>query len=109
MKDWTKNQLLEEIDKNQISVIYFYTPMCGTCQVAKRMLEVTKELYPKFHYGMLDVNYIQEIAMKWEIESVPCLMIFQSGQILEKIYAFHSVEHLFQLFHHIQSQTTKTP
>lgn len=104
MKDWTKNQLLEEIDKEQISVIYFYAPMCGTCQLAKRMLEVTKELFPGFHYGMLDVNYVPDLAVKWEIESVPCLMIFQNGEILEKAYAFHSVEHLFQLFQHIQNQ-----
>jgi thioredoxin-like negative regulator of GroEL len=102
MKDWTKHQLLEQIEKEQVTVIYFYTPMCGTCQVAKRMLEVTKELFPTFQYGMLDVNYTPEITVKWEIESVPCLMIFQNGQILEKIYAFHSVEYLFQLFRHFQ-------
>ncbi|WP_223701420.1 thioredoxin family protein [Sutcliffiella deserti] len=103
MKDWTKSLLLEEIEKDQITVIYFYTPMCGTCQVAKKMLEVTKELFPSFQFGMLDVNYIPDISVKWEIESVPCLMVFQNGEILEKIYAFHSVEYLYNLFKSIQT------
>jgi thioredoxin-like negative regulator of GroEL len=98
MKDWTKEQLIEEIEKDQVAVVYFYTPMCGTCQVARRMLEVTKELFPTFQYGMLDVNYMRELAIQWEIESVPCLMIFRNGTIHEKLYAFHSVEHLFLLF-----------
>jgi thioredoxin-like negative regulator of GroEL len=98
MKDWTKEQLEQEINENHISAVYFYTPMCGTCQVAKRMMDVTKELFPNISFGMLDVNYIQSLAVKWEIESVPCLMIFKNGEILEKIYAFRSVEYLYGLF-----------
>lgn len=98
MKDWTKNQLIQEINTDKLTVVYFYTPMCGTCQVAKRMMDVTKELFPYFTFGMLDVNYIQDLAMQWEIESVPCLMIFKNGEIKEKIYAFRSVEYLYGLF-----------
>ncbi len=98
MKDWTKNQLIQEINTDKLTVVYFYTPMCGTCQVAKRMMDVTKELFPHFTFGMLDVNYIQDLAMQWEIESVPCLMIFKNGEIKEKIYAFRSVEYLYSLF-----------
>ncbi|ART77909.1 thiol reductase thioredoxin [Sutcliffiella horikoshii] len=97
MKDWTKKELLQEINKNKRSVVYFYTPMCGTCQVAKRMMDVTKELFPHLPFGMLDVNYIQDLAMTWEIESVPCMMIFENGEIKEKIYAFRSVEYLYGL------------
>ncbi len=97
MNDWTKNELVKEMNENQLTVVYFYTPMCGTCQVAKRMMVVTKELFPQFTFGMLDVNYIQDLAMKWEIESVPCLMIFKNGEIMEKIYAFRSVEYLYGL------------
>ncbi|KPB04682.1 thioredoxin family protein [Bacillus sp. CHD6a] len=98
MRDWTKEELLQEINENKLSVVYFYTPMCGTCQVAKRMLDVTKELFPHLNFGMLDVNYIQDLAMKWEIESVPCLMIFKHGEMKEKIYAFRSVGFLYELF-----------
>ncbi|CAG9620822.1 thioredoxin family protein [Sutcliffiella rhizosphaerae] len=107
MKELTKQQLLQEVLSEQITVICFFTPMCGTCQVAKRMLEITKELFPQLTFGMIDVNYIQELAVEWEIESVPCLMIFRNGKVEEKIYAFRSVEYLYHLFK--QYDTTNTP
>lgn len=77
MKVMTKKDLVEEIQSEQTMIMYFYTPLCGTCQVAKRMLDVTKELFPHLSFGMIDVNYMQELAVDWQIESVPCLIIFK--------------------------------
>lgn len=41
------------------------------------------------------MNYVQTIAESYEIESVPCLLLFKEGQLRKKIYAFQSVPYLY--------------
>ena len=37
---------------------------------------------------------MSELAEKWEVESVPCLVFIEEGAIVNKIYAFQSVPYL---------------
>ena len=96
MKEWTKDDILEAVEKNEAAIIYFYTPLCGTCQVAGRMLEVIEEMNEKTIYKA-DLNYIPEIAEQFRIESVPCLLILKEGAISKKIYAFRSIPYLVEI------------
>ncbi|WP_096156754.1 MULTISPECIES: thioredoxin family protein [Bacillus] len=109
MNEWTKEKLEQEIEKSQLTAIYFYTPMCGTCNVASKMMSVIVELFPTIHFGKSDVNYIQPLASHWQIESVPCLIVFHKGKMLEKLYAFHSVDYLYRLFQNLQNIYGETP
>lgn len=95
MEQWTKEEIVANINSEKKGAIYFYTPMCGTCQLAGRMLNVVKELLPNFPIGKADLNYMPELAETLEIESVPCLIIFENGDITQKIYAFQSVPFLY--------------
>lgn len=95
MKEWTHKEWIKEKNTNHITAFYLYAPMCGTCQVAARMLAVVTELLPNLQIGKANLNYVQEIADLYEVESVPCLLITEDGKLKEKIYAFHSVPYLY--------------
>ena len=51
---------------------------------------------PDVPIGKADLNYVQDIAVDYEIESVPCLLITKDGVITDKIYAFQSVPDLLE-------------
>ena len=72
-------------------MVYFYTPICGTCQLASKMLTVVEELVPEKSVIKLDLNYHPLLAEHLKIESVPCLLVIDSGTIKDRIYAFKSV------------------
>lgn len=95
MIDWTELQANDKISQRELAIIYLYTPLCGTCQVAKKMLTVVEAAVPGLDIGMINVNYARELALSYEVESVPCLLVFQQGKILKRIYAFQSVEYLY--------------
>lgn len=97
MKDLIEAEIESAISENEKFSLYLYTPMCGTCQVASKMLHVTTELVPNLAIGKSDLNYLPKKAIEWEIESVPCLLMFKHGQVDKKIYAFHSVPYLLDL------------
>ncbi|MEK4627486.1 thioredoxin family protein [Solibacillus sp. FSL R7-0682] len=97
MEQWTKEVWEQQIQQHRKTALYIYTPMCGTCGVAKKMLEVIEQLLPDFPLGMTNINYMEQLAYELKIESVPCLIISEDGQITEKIYAFQSVPFLYEI------------
>jgi thioredoxin 1 len=96
MNEWTLEEIETFLTEEQTGFLYFYTPMCGTCQVAGKMLTVIQQLLPEARFGKADLNYLPGIAEVFEIESVPCLVRVKNGTITEKIYAFHSVPYLYE-------------
>ncbi|MCM3574774.1 MULTISPECIES: thioredoxin family protein [Mesobacillus] len=96
MEEWTKSEMDTFLEEKRTGYLYFYTPMCGTCQVAGKMLTVIDQLLPEIPSGKADLNYLPEMAERFEIESVPCLIMLNKGEVLEKIYAFQSVPYLYE-------------
>ena len=95
MYEWTRDDWEKHAQDPNITAFYLYTPLCGTCQVATKMLAVVEELLPELQIGKADLNYVEDLAIDLEIESVPCLLISENGEIRDKIYAFHSVPFLY--------------
>ena len=63
--------------------------------VASKMMNVIKELV-SYPVGQANINYLENLAMEYEIESVPCLLIAKNGKVHKKIYAFQSVPYLLE-------------
>ncbi|WP_026089381.1 thioredoxin family protein [Bacillus sp. AP8] len=97
MMVWNGEEIQKKIENQDSFCLYLFTPICGTCQVASRMLMVIKEIVPNIQIGKTDVNYIRKLAEDYKVESVPCLLIFKKGQIIKKIYAFQSVPYLLEV------------
>lgn len=95
MNEWNRNDVATFLDDHESGLIYFYTPLCGTCQVASRMLQVIEELVD-IKMGKMNLNFYPDLAGKFAIESVPCLLFVQDGMVKETLYAFHSVPFLLE-------------
>lgn len=96
MNEWTLKELDIAVQWKRSFCLYIYTPMCGTCQVAGRMLDVSLELLPDLEGGKVNLNYVPQLADRYAVESVPCLLIFKEGVPVHKIYAFQSVPYLYE-------------
>ncbi|TDL78701.1 thioredoxin family protein [Peribacillus frigoritolerans] len=83
--------------EKEFGILYLYTPFCGTCQLAKKMLTVVEALLPGLTIHTANLNFLPKQAIEWGIESVPCMLIFENGEVAQKKYAFHSVEHVYQI------------
>jgi len=95
MKEWTHKEWEANKSQSNMTLFYLYTPMCGTCQVAHKMMEVVQELVD-VPIGQANINFIQDVAKDYQIESVPCLLITKDGTVVRKIYAFQSVPYLIE-------------
>ncbi|OZM55990.1 hypothetical protein CIB95_14180 [Lottiidibacillus patelloidae] len=96
MNEIEPNEILDYVKKEK-SAIFFHTPLCGTCKVGRRMLEIVEMTLPNMKIASCNINTASEIASAYNIESVPCLIVFSEGTVKEKVYAFQSVDYLYSL------------
>ncbi|WP_427137254.1 thioredoxin family protein [Psychrobacillus psychrodurans] len=103
MNEWTLEQWNDHKNSGQLTMFYIYTPLCGTCQVASKMMQVVQEMMP-FSIGQANINYLENFAMDYYIESVPCLIIAKGGTVHKKIYAFQAVPFILETIKSIDEQ-----
>jgi len=95
MTHWNLDEVSSFLKNHSSGLIYFYTPLCGTCQVASRMLQVIENMVD-VKIGKVNLNFYPDLAMQFEIESVPCLLLIKEGDVIDQIYAFQSVPFLYE-------------
>ncbi|MGP4073173.1 thioredoxin family protein [Piscibacillus sp. B03] len=82
--------------KKDYHIIFVNSPFCGTCKVARRMLEYIEETLGKEIFYELNVTLAPNWVQEHEVTSVPCLMVFKKGDNLDRLYTFHSVPYLLK-------------
>ncbi|MBO8162705.1 MAG: thioredoxin family protein [Brevibacillus sp.] len=94
--DIKQGELGQILTRRDSFALFVYTPLCGTCKLAAKMLQAAAAVSPPVTLYTVNLNLMPALAQDWKIESVPCLMIFRQGELVSRVYAMRSVEHLSQ-------------
>lgn len=79
------------------TVVDFFAVWCGPCKMMAPVLEAASEEYTDIKFGKVDVDKSGELAMRYNIMSVPTLIVFKDGEVIEKSVGAISGEELAQL------------
>ncbi len=67
-------------------LVDFWAVWCGPCKVIAPIVEeLATEYEGKLKIGKLDVDNNQKIAMQYGIRSIPTLLVFKAGKVVEQI------------------------
>lgn len=95
MKPITSKMLLRNVWEGLPQAVFIHTPLCGTCAAARRMLEVAEHLLPEDVLVEMNINDIPELVQKYQISSVPALMLFDGEKEWPTmVYRMNSIQHL---------------
>ena len=83
----TENNFNDEVLKASLPVLVdFWAEWCGPCRmIAPIVDEIAKEHEGKLKVGKLNVDDAQEIAVKYNVMSIPTLMFFKQGKPVDMV------------------------
>src|SRR5437016_2668034 len=75
-----------EIEKHAgVSVVDFWATWCGPCRmIAPALDEIAVELGSKVKIAKVDVDESPEVAMRFGIRNIPCLILFKDGKEVDR-------------------------
>ncbi len=76
----------KEIINSELPVLVdFWAPWCGPCRmVAPIVEEIAKEYEGKLKVCKINTDEAQDLAMKYQIASIPTLAIFKAGKEVKR-------------------------
>jgi thioredoxin 1 len=76
----------EHLQKYNMVVIDCWAPWCGPCRMIHPIIEeLAKEKQGEIVFGRLNVDENKQTAMKYQIMSIPSLLVFKEGKLVDKI------------------------
>jgi thioredoxin 1 len=92
MKHLTDANFETEVKKG-VTLVDFHANWCGPCRMLAPVLEqVAKEIGGKATIGKVDIDSEQGIASRFQIASVPTMILFKDGKEVNRLVGLRNAE-----------------
>ena len=82
----TDSNFASEVRKYPLMIVDLWAPWCGPCRMVSPIIEqLAREYSGKVAFGKVNVDENQRIAASFGIQSIPTLMIFKAGKVVDVI------------------------
>ena len=84
--DLTQETFKNVVERNSLVVVDFWAAWCGPCRMVAPIIEsMAKDYTGRILFGKVNVDENPEIARQYGIMSIPTLLIFKNGNVVDKI------------------------
>ncbi len=85
----------EMVKKYKTIIIDCWAPWCGPCRMVGPVIdELAKEMQGEVVFGKLNVDENQNTSIKYQIMSIPTMLVFKNGSLTDKFVGAFPKEEL---------------
>ena len=77
-----------------VCIVDFFTSWCNPCKVLEPVFEELSGEMEEVNFFKVDVDQALDIARKYAITTVPTMIIFKDGEVVDKMIGFLPKEHI---------------
>ena len=95
----TKENFEEVVLKSELPVLVdFWATWCGPCKMIGPLVEqLSEEMAGKAVIGKINVDKQPELAMQYQVMSIPTLLVFKNGEVANKRIGFMPKEKIAEM------------
>ncbi|RJS62422.1 thioredoxin [Bacillus sp. PK3_68] len=87
----------EVVSSNEVAVIKFGAPWCGPCKMIAPVLDSLSTSMENVSFGDVNIDENGMLAEKFNIMSVPTILIFKNGSVAKQSLGFSPEDKLKDL------------
>ena len=93
----TEQEYDEILKDNETVFVDFYADWCGPCKMVGPIVEQLAEEHPEVKFVKVNVDDLGEVAMRYNIMSIPTMIVFKKGEVYNQTLGFQPKESLARL------------
>lgn len=78
-------------------LVDFWATWCGPCRMLAPILEELSGQHPELKIVKVDVDENRDLALQYGIESIPTLLVFRNGQLVNRSVGLVSQPEILRL------------
>ena len=87
----------EILNRNGLALVDFYADWCGPCKMVAPVIQEIAEERQDIAVGKINVDESYELAAKYNVSSIPTIILFKNGEEINRIVGYRPKEDILDL------------